>query len=85
MQRWSEKQAETRFSAMLSECLARGPRFVTRHGIDTTVLMRVDEWHRLSASAHASLKQLLLAEGERCDPIAPLRGRASRRTTAALR
>jgi antitoxin Phd len=85
MRKWFLHKAETQFGAMLDACLTEGPQLVTRHGIDTAVLVRVDEWDRLRATAHPSLKQLLLAEGARCIPIAPPRAKASRRTTAARR
>lgn len=70
---------------MLDACLAQGPQLITRDGSETAVLVRVDEWHRLRAGARPSLKQLLLAEGARCGPIAPPRAKAGRRITAAPR
>ena len=85
MRKWSARHAKARFSAMLDACLVEGPQLITRRGIETAVLLRMDEWHRLQSGAHPSLKELLLAEGARCNPIAPPRARASRRIAAAAR
>ncbi len=85
MQRWTVRQAKAQFSAMVDTCLSEGPQLVTRHGIDTAVLVRADEWQRLRASVHPSLKQLLLAEGARCTPVLATRSTARRRPPAAAR
>jgi antitoxin Phd len=85
MHKWPVQHAKTRFDAMLDACLAEGPQLITRRGIETAVLVRVDEWHRLQGGAPGSLKQLLLAEEARCSPVLPSRGKANRRTPVAAR
>ena len=85
MQRWSVRQAGIRFSEMLDACITDGPQFVTRNGHDTAVMICVDEWRRLQTRALPNLKQLLLAEGARFEPVLPPRGKARRRTLAAAR
>jgi antitoxin Phd len=83
MHKWPIQQAKTRFSAMLDACLAKGPQLITRRGIDTAVLVRKDEWHRLLFGAHLSLKELLLAEGARFSPDRPARAKVGRRRPVA--
>ena len=79
MQTWPVQDAKARFSEFLETCLADGPQMVTRRGAEAAVLVPVDAWRRLQASARPSLKQLLLAEGGRVEFLIPERGRARRR------
>ena len=52
---------------------------MTRHGVETAVLVPIDQWRRLRPSAKSNLKTLLLALEPRTDnlvpPRAPLRMR----------
>ena len=82
---WPVQDAKARFSELLEACIADGPQVVTKRGVDTAVLVPVDEWHRLRAAARPSLKQLLLAETPRFEPLARLRGKARRRQVEAAR
>ncbi len=79
MQTWPVQDAKARFSEFLETCLADGPQMVTRRGAEAAVLVPVDAWRRLNASARPSLKQLLLADGARTDILVPERGNARRR------
>lgn len=85
MNRWPVRDAKARFSAMLNSCLAEGPQLITRRGIETAVLVRLDEWHRLQSGTHPSLKQLLLAEQARFSTDLPLRAKLSRRSPVTAR
>jgi antitoxin Phd len=85
MSTWPVQDAKARFSEFLDACLAEGPQLVTRRGAETAVLVPVDEWRRLQACARPSLKQLLLADEGRAELVLPPRGKARRRTPAALR
>jgi antitoxin Phd len=85
MHKWPVRHAKARFSAMLDACLAEGPQLITRRGIETAVLVRVDECHRLKPGAPRSLKALLLAKKARCSPVLPARAKASRRKPVAAR
>lgn len=82
---WPVQDAKARFSEFLDACLADGPQMVTRRGAEAAVLVPVDEWRRLQASAQPSLKQLLLSDAARADFVLPARGHARRRPPAALR
>ena len=85
MQSWPVQDAKARFSEFLEKCLAEGPQMVTKRGAEAAVLVPATEWHRLQAAARPSLKELLLSNQARTDVLASARGRARRRTPAALR
>ncbi len=57
---------------------------VTKRGVEAAVLVPVDAWRRLEATAHPSLKQLLLSEVGRTDLLTPPRVPPRRRKVAAL-
>ena len=83
MQTWPVQDAKARFSEFLEACIAEGPQIVTRRGTEAAVLVPVDEWRRLQASARPSLKQLLLSDAVRTDMLLPARGAARRRRVTA--
>ena len=84
MQSWPVQDAKARFSQFLETCLAEGPQMVTRRGTEAAVLVSADEWRRLQAAARPSLKELLMSNQARTETLVPSRGRARRRTPAAL-
>ena len=67
MSNWSVQDAKARFSEFLETCLSEGPQVVTKRGAETAVLVPLDQWKRLQASARPSLKELLLADSPRLD------------------
>jgi antitoxin Phd len=83
MKAWPVQDAKARFSELLDTCLREGPQVVTRRGEETAVLVPAGEWHRLSRSARASLKELLLADDPRVELVLPRRGRRRRRRVDA--
>ena len=85
MQTWPVQDAKARFSEFLEACLSDGPQLVTKRGAEAAVLVQVDEWRRLHASARPSLKTLLLADDARAEFVVPPRGAARRRPVGALR
>ena len=85
MQSWPVQDAKARFSEFLETCLAEGPQMVTKRGAEAAVLVPANEWRRLQAAARPSLKELLLSNEARAEALVPARGRARRRTPAALR
>ncbi|MEQ9643683.1 MAG: type II toxin-antitoxin system Phd/YefM family antitoxin [Alphaproteobacteria bacterium] len=84
MRRWPVQDAKARFSELLESCATDGPQIVTKRGIETAVLLPVEEWHRLTAAARPSLKDLLLADEARADLVLPRRGATRRRQPAKL-
>jgi prevent-host-death family protein len=84
MKTWPVQDAKARFSEFLDACINKGPQVVTKRGAETAVLVPVDEWRRLKASARPSLKQLLLSNDARTASLAPPRTAARRRKAPVL-
>jgi antitoxin Phd len=84
MSTWPVQDAKARFSEFLEACIAEGPQIVTKRGKEAAVLVPVEEWRRLSASARPSLKQLLLDDAGRTDLLVPPRGTRRRRATGSF-
>ena len=70
---WQVQEAEARFSEFLSASLTKGPQIVTRRGVQTAVLVPIDEWHRLKKAAGRRVKDLLLAPEARSEALTPPR------------
>jgi prevent-host-death family protein len=81
---WPVQDAKARFSEFLERCLAEGPQMVTKRGAEAAVLVPVEEWRRLQASARPSLKQLLLTDAARAALTVPRRGAARRRRVPTM-
>lgn len=79
MRSWQVQDAKARFSEFLEASLKEGPQIVTRRGIETAVLVPVEEWNRLRKAARPTLKELLLADAPRFEMPIPRRGRFRRR------
>jgi antitoxin Phd len=79
MSSWQVQDAKARFSEFLEATLKKGPQVVTRRGVETAVLIPIEEWRRLQSSARPGLKALLLREGPRFEDLVPPRGRQKRR------
>ena len=59
--RWPVQDAKSRFSELLDTTLAEGPQIVTRRGVETAVLLPIEQWRRLEQMTKPDLKELLLA------------------------
>lgn len=79
MSSWQVQDAKARFSEFLDATIKKGPQVVTRRGVETAVLVPIDEWRRLQGSARPGLKALLLDEGPRFEDLVPDRGHQKRR------
>lgn len=84
MGQWQVQDAKARFSEFLNATLKKGPQVVTRRGVETAVLVPIEEWNRLRRSARPGLKALLLAAQARVDDLIPERRRIRRRTPVEL-
>jgi len=78
MRSWQLQDAKARFTEFLNAALKKGPQIVTRRGVETAVLVPIDDWRRLKQSSRPSLKALLLAPEPRFENLTPER-RAFRR------
>jgi len=79
LDKWRIQDARARFSEFLDAAIKRGPQIVTRRGVETAVLVPIEQWHRLHAAARLSLKEWLLGPGPRFDVPVPRRGKLRRR------
>ena len=77
--RWHVQDAKARFSELVETSLAEGPQIVTRRGVETAVLVAIDEWRRMEKRARPDLKELLLAPEARTDTLTPPRTKHRRR------
>ena len=70
---WQVQDAKARFSEMLETSLVDGPQIVTRRGVETAVLVPIEQWRRLQQLSRPSLKELLLAPEARTEELVPPR------------
>jgi antitoxin Phd len=71
---WPVYDAKARFSELLDAALKDGPQIVSRRGVETAVLVPIDEWKRLQATARPSIKDVLLdPNGPHDIPLPPRR------------
>jgi prevent-host-death family protein len=76
---WQLQDAKARFSEFLDAALQQGPQVVTRRGVETAVLVPIEEWRRMKSAARPGIKELLLGPGPRFNIPIPERGRGKRR------
>ena len=81
---WQVQDAKARFSELLEASLTDGPQIVTKRGVETAVLVSIDQWRRLESDARPSLKDLLLAAEPRTDRLTPARRKHRHRTPPTL-
>ena len=77
--KWQVQEAKARFSELLDATLKKGPQIVTRRGVETAVLVPIDEWKRLQTGSKLTVKDWLLAPEGRFEMELPKRGRMRRR------
>jgi prevent-host-death family protein len=76
---WQVQDAKARFSEFLEASINEGPQVVTKRGVETAVLVPIEEWRRLKQASRPSLKQLLLAPEPRFESLVPPRRTFHRR------
>jgi antitoxin Phd len=84
MTKWQLQEAKARFSKLIDDTLEKGPQVVTRRGIDTAVVVSIDEWRKLKDEKRLSWKDVLLGEGPRFDVPLPKRGMLKSRRPLVL-
>ena len=70
---WQVQAGKPRFSELLERSLAEGPQIVTKRGVETAVLVPIDQWRRLEQQAKPDIKELLLVPEARTDALTPPR------------
>lgn len=71
MTQWQVQDAKARFSELLDKTIKKGPQVVTRRGVETAVLVPIQEWNRLQKAARPGLKALLLSSEGRSENLVP--------------
>ena len=79
MPSWQLQDAKARFSEFLNAALEKGPQIVTRRGVETAVLVPIEDWRRLQKAARPGLKELLLEATPVFDDLAGERSSLKRR------
>ena len=77
--RWPVQDAKSRFSELLDTALSEGPQIVTKRGVETAVLLPIEQWRRLERMTRPDLKDLLLAPEARTEDLTPPRRQHRRR------
>jgi prevent-host-death family protein len=67
MPAWPLQDAKARFSELVDTALKKGPQVVTRRGVETVVIVPVEEWRRLTSSARPDIIKLLVDDGPKFD------------------
>ena len=70
---WQVQEAKARFSELLETSLAEGPQVVSKRGVETAVVVPIDQWRRLVGRAKPNLKELLLTPEARTETLVPPR------------
>ena len=71
--KWPVQDAKSRFSELLDTTLAEGPQIVTKRGVETAILLSIEQWRRLERMTKPDLKDLLLASEARIEDLTPPR------------
>ena len=82
---WPVQGAKARFSELLEKSVTEGPQIVMKRGVETAVLVPIDEWRRLQQRARRTLKELLLAPEPRLEMGIPDRHRLRWRSPPKLK
>ena len=55
--KWHVQNPESRFSQLLDTTLTEGPQIVTQRGVETAVLLPIEQWRRLERMTRPDLKK----------------------------
>lgn len=61
--KWPVQEAKSRFSELLETAKAEGPQIVTKRGVETAVLVPIEEWRRLDKGAKPSYPKMEEQQG----------------------
>ncbi len=81
---WQVQEAKARFSELLEMSLAEGPQIVTKRGVETAVLVPIEQWRRMERLTRPNIKEWLLAAGPRTETLTPPRREFRRRPPPRL-
>ncbi len=63
MSAWPLQDAKARFSELVDTAIKKGPQIVTRRGVETVVVVPIEEWRRITSSKRPDIIKLLVDEG----------------------
>ena len=74
---WQLQEAKQRFSELVRRAEREGPQVVTRHGEEVVVVVRAEEWRRVSGGGERRMdfKEFLMSAPEGLEMIIPERPR----------
>lgn len=81
---WQVQEAKARFSEMLETSRVEGPQIVTKRGVETAVLVAMEEWKEIQRRAKPRIKEWLLAPEARTESLTPPRVRHRHRSLPHL-
>ena len=64
--------------------MLEGTQLITKRGVQTAVLVPIEEWQRLTSAAKPSLKELLLSDEHRFEMDLPRSRQVKRRSIPEL-
>ncbi len=59
MTRWMLQTAKNKFSEVIQQAQLEGPQLVTRRGVDTAVILSIEDFRALSGAADSDLVEFL--------------------------
>ena len=77
--KWPVQDAKSKFSELVDATIAEGPQIVTKRGVETVVVVPIDDWRRLERMTKPDLKELLLTSEARIEGLVPMRRQHRRR------
>jgi prevent-host-death family protein len=60
MASWQLQEAKQKLSTVVDRALSEGPQTITRHGVETAVVVSVEQFRKLTEGSSRSLKAALL-------------------------
>ena len=54
--KWPVQDAKARFSELLDTTIAEGPQIVTKRGVETAVLLPIEQWRKLEHTDKTGLE-----------------------------
>jgi antitoxin Phd len=78
MQTWQLQEAKAKFSEVIDRAAAEGPQMITRRGVETAVIVPIDEWRKTQDRGKPTLLDLL-REMPKFDIDIPRRGQLRHR------
>ncbi|MDE0674218.1 MAG: type II toxin-antitoxin system prevent-host-death family antitoxin [bacterium] len=81
---WQVQEAKARFSEMLETSRVEGPQIVTKRGVETAVLVAMEEWKEIQRRAKPRIKEWLLVPEARTESLTPPRVRHRHRSLPHL-